>query len=285
MTMNALALRISAVGIATVLFAGTAACSSGDDGPSARGCAVPTATPAGVPGRAEAAPQGGGLKVVETGFSQVIKMTKISIGAIVMNTGKQVAYRSRISFDYVDAKGHSLRPDASRSAFLEIPVILPGQRVPVGTWAYVATDANGTPHRVAGLRAELGSTRWAPPSDAFAEISAKTGTVSRDYNVLETGNIGYTVDSRYCRPLVPRGVAAIFRDASGKLIGGSIYLNEALQKCVPGVWRGKLVAETLPTTLDEGRTEVFPYCDLVRATDSTRPDAPYNTNIDPMQNG
>jgi hypothetical protein len=238
---------------------------------------VPTAPVGGVDGAAGIAPGGGGLRVTEQGFTQLGPNRRtVSLGAVLENTSTRVAYRARVRFGYVDAAGRSAVTPNSPELSLEIPVILPGQRVPVGTWAYVRKGPLSTAVTIVDLRVVLGTVRWAPSGGAFAQLSARPRTTIRSAGDPLSGTITYAVDSRYCRALSPRGVGVVFRNAAGTIVGGSLDLGSAQQKCAPGTSVARaLVIQSLPADIDERKTEIYPYCDLAPARVGAA-DAPIN---------
>jgi hypothetical protein len=115
--------------------------STDDEAASAQPCPTWTAPPEGTDAPADAAPDGGGLRIIEQGYTQLgARSELISIGAIVENTSTQAAYRTRVTFDFFDAKKQSLAPKRGQFYHLEIPIILPGQRIPLATWGYIRED-------------------------------------------------------------------------------------------------------------------------------------------------
>jgi hypothetical protein len=240
---------------------------------------VPTVVSGGVDGRADAAPGGGGLRVVEKGITQVSKGFRVSLGAVVENTSGQVAYRARVTFAYSDAHGRSVVPPNRPELAMQIPVILPGQRIPVGNWSYVVWDADDTLPVVADVQVTLGSVRWLPSGSAFAQITARPHAAARSDVSAETASVTYTVDSHYCRALTPHGVAMVFRDRTGRVVGGSLDLISAQEKCQPGLSDADADAfESMPLGIDESRTEVYPYCDPAPRAPATigATDIPFN---------
>lgn len=269
----------AAAGAALVVaaLAGCDPSSGGAGGRPSAGCAAPSGPVAGTDGRADAAPGGGGLAVTAKGFTQLSNRGfRVSLGAEVENTSGKVAYRTLVTFSYTDAQQQSAVPADSRQLTLAIPVILPGQRVPVGTWAYVRTGSNGAPVHVADVQVQLGAVRWAARDAGFAELSARAQAVTRDGNPV-IGTVTYSTNSGYCRTLSPRGIAMVFRDSSGAVVGGNIDLGNPHQKCAPGTTTTDALAiYSLPPGMDDSKTEVYPYCDPAPAPPTTGPGGPFN---------
>jgi hypothetical protein len=255
-------------------------CTSHDPKPNGgAACSVPTAPAGGVDGQADTAPGGGGLRVVEKGFNQVgDNGDKVSLGAVVENTSAQVAYRTQVTFGYTDAQHRSVATPNTRELRLEIPVILPGQRIPVGNSSYVIKEPNGVKtSTVAEMQVNLGAVHWVAKDATFEEISAKPKATTRNQTDPVAGEATYTMDSSYCRALSPRGVGMVFRNSTGAIIGGNLGLNQTAQKCAPGTSDEKTSISALPKEIDESKTEIYPYCDLAPAANPAMPDAPFNS--------
>jgi hypothetical protein len=204
---------------------------------------------------------------------------RVSLGAVVENTSGMVAYRARVTFGYTTASGRSAVPPNRPELSMQIPVILPGQRIPVGNWSYVAEDAYGRLAPVADVQVTLGSVRWLPKGPGFAEISTRPHATARSDVSAETASVTYTVDSHYCRALTPHGVAMVFRNSGGSVVGGSLDLSGIGELCRPGVSDTDAEAtDSMPLGIDESRTEVYPYCDPAPRAPATigATDIPFN---------
>lgn len=256
--------------------------------PAPRGapCDVPSVAPSGVTAGGGQAPGGGGLRVVEQGFTAIPPagsgLGMVSLGAVVENTSGRVAYRARVTFRVRDARDASVVPDNSGELLVQqIPAILPGQRVGVGAWTYLRADGSGRPVEVAGFAVEFGPTQWLPReenADTFAQLSARHQHTERSTAAQHTATLHYSVESAYCRALTPRGVGVVFRDTAGTVVGGSFQTDNA-RRCEPGVAEQSISQVMgIPATVDDGRTEVYPYCDVAPggAVDPSDPDAPVN---------
>ncbi|GGS36809.1 hypothetical protein [Actinokineospora fastidiosa] len=272
------------------------------DGPSPSGaaeCAIP-AYAEGTPAAPSAAPDGGGLRVVEQGFTQSADV--VSVGAVVENTSGHAAYRTRVLVRLFDAKRMWLPEERAGEVrrVVEIPVVLPGQRVGVGTDAHPAPLYGGGAAVVASFEVELTTTTWLDGNalGPFRTVTA-TGVATEHPNPAAPGvvSLRYREDSPNCRALTSRGAAAVYRDATGAIVGGAIEPPGALivfrdddgavvggepgppasPSCAPGdreMWIIPLHAA--PPSADHTRTEVHPYCDLSRPAHATGAREPRN---------
>jgi hypothetical protein len=235
---------------------------------------------------ATAAPGHGGVRVIERGFSQLRQDgSVVSLGAVVENTSDLVAYRTRITFRALDAQGQLATAAESTQLRQEIPVILPGQRTVVGVWAYVADRPRFTKATVASFELELGTTHWWPRAgdgsrgNAFAEVTAAYQRTDR-YDSASPGSaiVYYAATSMACRTLTSRGVAAVFRDSSGAIVGGTLDNPQTSEyPCSPGTHAESLgTLGLLPPKTDDSRTQVSVFCDLAPKPVTGTSDAPYN---------
>jgi hypothetical protein len=250
--------RLLAGAGAVILAAVTGACTRETGGSEAPSTCVNV--PGSVDGQSASAATGtgdGGIRVTERGFSQLgPNKTVVGVGAILQNTSTgKVAYRVRVTFRVTGADGKSAVPAGSGELLVqEIPVIMPQQSVPVGAWTYV----EGT---VTEATVEVGNVSWLPKSDAIAGVDASFKTLERTVSDPETAAVTYTVTSRYCKDLTPRGAGMVFRNASGAIVGGSFELGG--EKCPPGVSTQRSTASrSVPADIDVSKTQAYPYCDF-----------------------
>src|SRR5262249_45267829 len=139
-------------------------------------CAVPTALPANPDAPAARAPGGGGLSVVETGFTQTLDGhgKAVSIGATVANSSSMIAYRTRVRLHVLDARAASAVATYSGEALYQvIPVILPGQRIGAAAFTDLLTNPiTGVATTVASVQVELDTTQWWSPTEAGPALAA-----------------------------------------------------------------------------------------------------------------
>jgi hypothetical protein len=121
------------------------------------------------------------------------------------------------------------------------------------------------------------ASRRIDPS-GFADITAKvtTGRAGRADDGSTT--LDYQVTSDYCGDMISRGVAMVFRDRAGRIVGGSLSNAPVSAGCLPGtsVQRVQAAEKSVPERADLDHTEISQYCDLARATVSTSSGAPVN---------
>jgi hypothetical protein len=244
-----------------------------------------------------AAPGGGGVRVVDQGFTQA-EEGSVSLGAVMENASSSVAYRTRITFRLFDAT-HTPMSEAGTvpsRLVVEIPVILPGQRIGAGNGA-----RPGRSQKVASFEVELGTTTWLPREalgkDFSPVIAAYLRTDRPDPRFPTSVDMHYKETSTNCRSLVDRQAAAVFRDAQGKIVGGTLDSPGGLiifrddngkdlggeQKppsspsCTQGERETWIVPLILaPTAAADSHTEIYPYCDLSSSPYSDKPNEPRN---------
>ncbi|MFG1926879.1 hypothetical protein [Cryptosporangium sp. NPDC048952] len=214
---------------------------SGDD--TASSCDVPDTAP-----DARSEPAGDDVRVVESGWSPTAG--GVALAAVVQNTSKdRVAYRTRITFT-----------PAGPDWFLEIPVLLPGQRVGAATWIEGAVS----PSRPGVV---VGQTHWLD--------AGKQGFRSVTATYRDAG--GVTVTSPYCRNVARHGVSLLFRDSTGKLLGGARIDDGPDAVCRPGARTdSEKQVQGVPAGADPSRTEAYAYCDPARVDRS--PTGPAGVN-------
>jgi hypothetical protein len=189
------------------------------------------------------------LKTVQIGFTQL--GNTVSIGAVLENTSTKVAYRAQVTFAVLGADAKPV--STSNQLALEIPVILPGEQIPVGSWGY----ADGTVSKVA---IAPGQVQWAAPADNLASVTADFVSMART-SEPQSGGISYIASSPYCQALTPRGVAMVFRNSDGTIAGGSFEVGA--ETCSPGAATGRAMAQSsIPAGIDETKTQVKPFCDF-----------------------
>jgi hypothetical protein len=184
------------------------------------------------------------------------------LGAVLQNTSSLVAYRIPIA-----------HPISLRWLRQEIPVLMPGQRIGVAAVSDVIDDQRtGRPVAAAGFAIDLGTPQWWPREargHTFAEVTARAAGTLHGSTSDSGGEVSFTAHSPYCDPLLRRGVATLFRDSHGTLLGGSLAPNgvrvsdPALrQMCYTGTFTGISELWGIPAKTDDSRTEVHLYCDI-----------------------
>lgn len=285
--------RLAVVAAAVLLGAMTVVLASGHL-PWPRGrCGLPAVAPAGTPSSATSAPGGGGVRVVEQGHSRA--GGSVSIGALLENTSGSVAYRTRIGFRLFDAAYAPVSeatPERSQLT-VEVPVLVPGQRIGVGTTAYAAA--------VTSVEVVPGTSTWLPRDALGSGFSAVTAAVlsTKHPNPKDpsTVDVHYRERSANCRPLHERLAATIYRDARGAIIGGTLdrpgqpavfrdergteIYRESKRPTTRSCGRGEreiwvAPGGPAPTGAVDARTEVYPYCDLARPRYSGQAGDPAN---------
>ncbi|MEV6640829.1 hypothetical protein [Amycolatopsis sp. NPDC051371] len=243
--------------------------------PSDNSCDIPDRAPASSP----VAPATGGIEVVDQGFSQG-PFDLVSLGAVLENSSAEVAYRITVRFRLFDAARHELPEVTPGELSVEVPLLLPGQRIGAGTGAHKHDI------RVADVEAGVGSNTWLPRAavGSLGPVGATYLRTSRYY----PDNPAY-VDVHYretfpnCRALASSGTAVVFRDRTGRIVGGDhgpadmpltfrdTHGNDIVverqppvsKSCTPGereTWVIPYVGG--PAAADDARTEVYPYCAL-----------------------
>ncbi len=275
------------LGLTLVLAVG--ACDSGEPAAKASVCPIPTSPPAGAAAPAGQAPGGGGVEVVDHGFTQLFNEktgglstgASVSLGALLRNTSGQVAYRTQVTLRIKDAAGRdAAHPWSVRNLILEIPVIHPGEQVAVGDRAGVRDDIDQfhAYDKVTKFDVELGSATWMP-----AESAAMFPSITTTFRSLEQKNsvstVRYTAATTACRATVFRGMAAVFLNKSGHVTGGLLGTQPELEQCGTTGHEGSFSdIVPAPEGIDEGKTVVSEYCDVARPEGGVyRPSgAPFN---------
>ncbi|MEU8630748.1 hypothetical protein AB0C38_01170 [Amycolatopsis sp. NPDC048633] len=239
----------------------------------------PSAEPCDIPGSvreqatsAKTAPGGGGVEVEDKGVSS---SGLASMGAVLRNTSDRIAYRTKVSLDViVSVDGLPPGPVQGPLMTMEIPVMLPGQRMGVGRPLITVNATN----KVLSADVDVQTTTWLP-TGALGGLSPVTDTyesTSRVKASLPADVVRYTERSANCRALAGRRTAVVFRDAGGKIVGGGLLPPDgqgnpagspqqrpASPSCSPGersTWVVPL--QDIPPDAEDSRTELYSYCDL-----------------------
>jgi hypothetical protein len=183
--------------------------------------------------------------VVEQGHSQYPSSygdPLVSYGVVLENTSDQIA--TNVSVEVTLMGVTEPTPEASP---VEIPVLMPGQRVGVGHTAY--DDASA----MTGMDVAVDATQWWPPdlrSIELGDISVSELTISP----AGDGTLTFTLDSTV--PVYEGGTFhAVLRDASGTIVGGGNDVGNVS----PGRSFAALDPYTgaLPPSADAGTSQVW----------------------------
>ncbi|WP_020499008.1 hypothetical protein [Sciscionella marina] len=238
--------------------------------PAAQPCDIPQSVRE-QPASAKSAPGGGGIQVEDTGFSQVPQLTA---GAVLRNTSDHIAYRTKVAFlPVVSIDGHPPKPLQNSLMTTEIPVLQPGEQIGIGRVLGI-----GSTWRLTKIDIDLQTTTWLAKGalGRFAQTKDTVTDFTKAGASPPTDVVHYTEKSASCRPLVNRHSSVVYRDASGKIIGGDFAAPDGkgnpgagnLQpvsspSCTPGERKTWIVPFTeIPKAADKQRTEVYSYCDL-----------------------
>lgn len=214
------------------------------------------------------------LRVTEQGFTQSAD-DRVSIGAMLWNTGKDIAYRTRVSFQPLDS---GQRPLGSPTA-IEVPVLLPGQRVGIGQDVQLTAGTRASSVQV------VPNTTYRLPAGALGSYQPVTARKLRtghpDAQFPGYVDIHYTDTSTNCGPLAEGAAVAVYRDANGRIVGGAVNDPGSLivyrdqhgntvggethlpvsEPCQPGTRDMWITPDgDQPSTADPSRTTIYPYC-------------------------
>lgn len=231
-----------------------------------------------------------GVRVVTKGYSRV--GSKVSMGAVLTNTTNKIAYRTLTTFDALDSAGRTVI-DSENQLFRTqvIPVMLPGDSLAVGLSNALNDDVTRTGRaRISSIIVTVSVGRWLTEGDEWSGFGRVSATVVAGSGVREpngSGSLRFDVESSNCEigpynvrgGLVSRGASAVFRDASGSVIGGSLDFLPDQEACKPGkrtALRFSIAQTDIPANADLDRTSITAYCDFERPTGRPASGAPYN---------
>jgi hypothetical protein len=238
--------------------------------------ASPSAGPTALPAPAATAADGGRLRVVEQGFTQLDESvtrtltpgygpknpepyTPVYLGIVVENTSRdEVAISPTIRVQYLDGTGKVVPEGWSgNGAAAGAGTIFPGQRI--GLRAMFSIDA--TP--ISRIEVTAVNAAWLRPDDAKPWGSRLTASdVALVHTASPRANIvTFKAHSEYGR-MVSAVPFAIFRDASGKIIGAGSADSLQAKSFPHGVADGSITFDGLgeswlPANLDPARIEVY----------------------------
>jgi hypothetical protein len=247
------------------------------DGSSSSACDIPDSV-SGPEGAA--APDGGSLRVVEQGFTQDVDGA-VNMGALLENTSGEIAYRTLVTFRLFDPAHTELPESVGAPLRVEIPIVLPGQRIGTGSATYRSNV------RVASFEISLDQTTWVPRRSLGRSFAPVTGAYLRTARfqprIPTSVDIHYKEASANCRGLDSRTTAVVFRDGTGKIVGGNVASpdmpivfrdelgndlgGDRQRPPTPSCSRGEretwiVPSAGQPATADDAHTEIYPYCDL-----------------------
>lgn len=216
------------------------------------------------------------IRIAEQGFTQTPDY-RVSIGAILWNTGKDIAYRTRVSFQPFGADQQPL----AAPTVVDVPVLLPGARVGIGQDPQLTLGTHATSVRV------VPNTAYRLPAGALGGYQPVTATGLRtshpDPQFAGYVDIHYTDTSANCGPLADDEAAVVYRDANGRIVGGAVDIPGSVivyrdqhgvtvggethlpvsQPCQPGTRDMWVTPDSdQPVNADPSRTAVYPYCEV-----------------------
>lgn len=218
------------------------------------------------------APDGGGVRVVESAFQAAEPRpgtgeTNRALVAIVLeNTSKrQQSQDTRLTIELFDGDGRSLfEPGGSPATGPTIgtPVIPPGGRIGVG--AILVTSDDAARHRVpVRIDIRVGGSDWRQPNDK-PEIRLHDAAVTPRPD--GTTDLTYTAEvpdlKNWASVQIP-SVSILFRDSTGKLLGGAALGHSVIPSWTVGTssrlirFTAQQWKDTVPTGADLTRTEVY----------------------------
>jgi hypothetical protein len=231
-------------------------------------CQTPLADRGGIRGPVSP-PGGGGLRVVEKGFG-AMRGGWAALGAIVENTSDLVAYRVQVDFHALDEHHRSAVDQAlSPKPRAVVRVILPGKRIGVGSSVRLRRGPGFMPQwtaKVTKLEVKMSTAEWWPLDGAArATFRPVVGRYRQTKYVPPDGaDYMYSVDSPLCGTVARDGMSIIFRDHGGAVAGGLFFPNSSSHMtCAPGKRSEDIFAGGVVRGVDDQKTEVYPYCDLV----------------------
>jgi hypothetical protein len=215
----------------------------------------------------EAVPVGDKLVVVEQGFSAVGPWA-MSLGAVVANRSNRAAYRTTVTLRLLDSGGGLIVALPEQV----VPVILPGERLPVGG---AVDDVPGDPPAVvARFSVEFGTTHWVRVEgrnrlfrryDGIGWTEASNAAPDRQRGEEEGGSqsfwLGPNMENRPCSGLSADTAALVYRNTAGTVIGGEVVRHTGAY--CDGAHHGDSVSGVhVPRATDLHRTQVAVYCDV-----------------------
>src|SRR5262245_20429868 len=148
-----------------------------------------------------------------------------------------------------------------------MPVIMPGQRIGAAAFTDLRTNPiTWVAGVVASVRVELDTTRWWSPTDAGPALAAVPALhIGTQRSTVETdsGLVRFSATSRYCRSVSDRGVATVFRNRAGAIVGGNFFWTIGTECPAGSYTRSVTTIAPIPSEADDALTQDYPYCDPV----------------------
>jgi hypothetical protein len=166
--------------------------------------------------RASTAPDGGVVRVAESGFTASEKFGgSLTLGVVLENTSRSRAVSMAVEISVLDSAGQPVQYDGMTTEYEDVLVLRPGERTAVGRFRSALRAA--VTARMVQLEVKVFPSMWWP----VARVRRVTpGEVRQETDSAGTTWVSYTVTSEYPE-LIPRPeVHAICRDQSRKIIGG-----------------------------------------------------------------
>ncbi|WP_430780924.1 hypothetical protein [Actinoplanes sp. G11-F43] len=230
-----------------------------------------------------------GAQVVETGYSKVGPV--VSMGSMIRNETGKVAYRTLVTFEAVDSAGRAVvDPDTRDWLTQVVPVLRPGDTAAVGTSALIGRNADQSLKTIDSIKVTLTVDRWLDPGDGNTGLGPVTAAVivgSGQRNDDAGGSLRFASESANCASvrnnvrtgMTSRGVSLVFRDESGRIVGGNLDTGRQDESCLPGRQENRLLTvyqPAIPPWADLDRTSISVYCDFDRPPASKVPGTPIN---------
>ncbi|MDR6325262.1 hypothetical protein [Actinoplanes couchii] len=196
-------------------------------------------------------------------------------------TGK-VAYRTLVTFEAVNAAGRTVLHESFRRFQTQVvPTVLPGASVAVGNASLLAEATQRGDDDLDSVVVKVQVSQWLDPlggDHGLGKVTAAVVAGSGERSPDGKGSLELDVASANCANMASRGIALVFRDKSGAIVGGSLD-NVPHDTCRVGGTTGEQVAMTdpeIPAVADLDRTQATAYCDFDRPQILPAVGAPYN---------
>jgi hypothetical protein len=238
-------------GLVSVLLAGALACTGDQPAPQPS----PSLEDDGFV-RGSVAPDGGQVRVVESGYTVVADLRGMAtFGAVLENTSKDRAVSVTVTARFFDSAGGDVQFGSYISSLNSEPArILPGERVGVGDQllGWETRNDSRTPAR---MELEVMADTWWPVARVARVVvsDVRPETESDGDRILS-----FTVDSGLALSAGEQRTVVIVRDRAGKVVGGLIPLRP--QEPWPvgrSPQRVVLERRAVPAGADLSRAEVF----------------------------